>query len=105
MKPVRVRLTSTARPDADFVFAPGVESVVDGQREGELPVVANVEQVEALSDGEQAARLRRRVSIVGNVGTVHDAGKQMQRRIVELVLLDQYLERAEPVPVGVLRPR
>ena len=103
MKPARTRLT---RPRfADLVLAPGVERVVDGQRELELAVVAEVEQVEAFGDREQSARLRRRVAIVGDVGAVHDPREQLQRRVVELVLLDEHLERAEPVAVGVLGAR
>src|SRR6266496_2623608 len=103
MKPTLARLTSGAFAGAcDLVLAPGVEGVVDRQRQLELAVVAEVEQVEALGDREQAARLRRRVAIVGDIGAVHDPRQKRQRRFVELVLLEQHLERAEPVPVGVL---
>src|SRR6266540_4350887 len=103
MKPTLARLTSVAFAGAcDLVLAPGVERVVDRQRELELAVVTEVQEMEPLSDGEQAARLRRRVAIVGDIGAVHDPRQQLQRQVVELVLLDQHLERAEPVAVRVL---
>src|SRR3989442_742678 len=87
MKPTLARLTSAGLAGAgDLVLAPGVERVVDRQRELELAVVAEVEQVEALGDREQAARLRRRVAFVRDVGAVHDPGQQLHRRVVELVL-------------------
>ena len=56
MKPTLARLTSVAFVGAcDLVLAPGVEGVVDRQRQLELTLVAEVEQVEALGDCEQAA--------------------------------------------------
>jgi hypothetical protein len=58
--------------------------------------------VEALGDGEQPARLRCRVAIVDDVGAVHDPRQQLERRVVELVLLDEHLEGAETVAVCVL---
>src|SRR6266545_4405330 len=103
MKPTLARLTSAAFAGAcDLVFAPGVERVVDRQRQLELAVVAEVEQMEAFCDREQAARLRCRVAIVGDIGAVHDPREQPQRRVLEVVLLEQHLERAEPVTVRVL---
>src|SRR6266581_3360388 len=106
MKPTLARLTSVAFASAaDLVLAPSVERVVDRQRELELAVVTEVQQVETFGDREQAARLRRRVAIVGDIGAVHDPRQQLQRRLVELVLLQQHLERAEPVTVGVVRAR
>src|SRR5438034_11422833 len=102
MKPTLARLTSGAFAGAaDLVLAPGVERVVDRQRQLELAVVTEVEQVEAFGDREQAARLRGRVAIVGDIGAVHDPRQKLQRRIVELVFLHQHLERAEPVTVRV----
>src|SRR6266852_3819325 len=103
MKPTLARLTSVAFASAaDLVLAPSVERVVDRQRELELAVVTEVQQVEAFCDREQAARLRRRVAIVGDIGAVHDPREQLQRRVVELVVLEQHFERAEPGAVGVL---
>src|SRR5438128_8055357 len=91
MKPTLARLTSGAFAGAcHLMFAPGVERVVDRQRQLELAVVAEVEQVEAFGEREQAARLRCRVAIVGDVGAVHDPGQQLQRRLVELVVLEQH---------------
>src|SRR6266702_8852683 len=102
MKPTLARLTSGAFAGAcHLVFAPGVERVVDRQRQLELAVVTEVQEVEALGDREQAARLRRRVAIVGDIGAVHDPRQKLQRRLVELVLLEQHLERAETVAVRV----
>src|SRR6266540_509517 len=86
MKPTLARLTSAALAGAcHLVLAPGVERVVDRQRQLELAVVAEVQQVEAFGDREQAARLWCRVAIVGDIGAVHDPGELLQRRIVELV--------------------
>src|SRR6266511_6281713 len=102
MKPTLVRLTSAAFAGAcDLVLAPGVEGVVDRQRQLERAVVTEVEQVEAFGDREQAARLRRCVAIAGDIGAVHDPRQKLQRRLVELVLLQQHLERAESVAVRV----
>src|SRR5256884_9023135 len=102
MKPTLARLTSGALAGArDLVLAPGIERVVDRQRQLELAVVTEVEQVEAFGDREQAARLRCRVAIGGDIGAVHDPRQKLQRRLVELVLLEQHLERAEPVAVRV----
>src|SRR6266498_5938800 len=96
MKPTLARLTSGAFAGAcHLVLAPGVERVVDRQRQLELAVVTEVQEVEALGDREQAARLRRRISIVGDVGAVHDPREQVDGWVVELVLLDEHLERAE----------
>src|SRR5438034_9144042 len=104
MKPTLARLTSGALAGAcHLVLAPGVERVVDRQRQLELAVVTEVQEVEAFGDREQAARLRCRVAIVGDIGAVHDPRQKLQRRLVELVFLEQYLERAEPVAVRVLR--
>src|SRR5438094_7669332 len=103
-KPTLARLTSGALAGAcHLVLAPGVERVVDRQRQLELAVVTEVQEVEALGDREQAARLRGRVAIVGDIGAVHDPRQKLQRRLVELVLLEQHLERPEPVAVRVLR--
>src|SRR5215211_8192817 len=103
MKPTLARLTSAAFAGArDLVLAPGVERVVDRQRQLELAVVPEVQEVEAFGDREQAARLRGRVAVVGDIGAVHDPCEQLQRRVVEVVLLEQHLERAEPVAMGVL---
>src|SRR5438046_7185670 len=103
MKSVRTRLTSGVAARArDLLLAPRVERVVHGQRQLELAVVAEVEQMEACCDREQAARLRGRVAVVGDIGAVHDSRQKLQRRLVELVLLEQYLERAEPVTMRVL---
>src|SRR5204863_3776568 len=93
MKPTLARLTSGAFAAAcHLVFAPGVERVVDRQRQLELAVVTEVQPVEAFGDREQAARLRCRVAIVGAIGAVHDPRQQLQRRLVELDLLEQHLE-------------
>src|SRR5262249_21548399 len=64
-----------------------------------------VEQVEALCDREQAARLRGRVAVVGDVGAVHDTRQQPQGGVIELVLLNQHLEGTQPVAVCVLGVR
>src|SRR6266567_9560234 len=102
MKPTLARLTSAAFAGAcDLVFAPGVERVVDRQRELELAVVTEVQEVEAFGDREQAPRLRGRVAVVGDIGAVHDPRQKLQRRLVELVFLEQHLERAETVAVRV----
>src|SRR6266536_4276356 len=91
MKPTLARLTSGAFAGAcHLVFAPGVERVVDRQRQLELAVVAEVQEVEAFGDREQAARLRCLVAIVGDIGAVHDPRQKLQRRLVELVLLEQH---------------
>src|SRR6266496_4478954 len=96
MKPTLARLTSGAFAGAcHLVFAPGIERVVDRQRQLELAVVTEVEQVEAFGDREQAARLRCRVAVVGDVGAVHDPRKQLERWVVQVVLVEQHLERAE----------
>src|SRR6266545_6350399 len=96
MKPTLTRLTSAAFVGAcDLVFAPGIERVVDRQGQLELAVVTEVQEVEAFGDREQAARLRCRVAIVGDIGAVHDPRQKLQRRVVELVFLEQHLERAE----------
>src|SRR5215211_8744892 len=106
MKPTLARLTSAAFAGAcHLVFAPGVERVVDRQRQLELAVVPEVQEVEAFGDREQAARLRGRVTVVGDVGAVHDAGEQLDRRILDRVLLDQHLEGTEAVTVRVFRAR
>src|SRR5438094_5743436 len=103
IKPTLARLTSGAFARAcHLVLAPGVERVVDRQRQLELAVVTEVQEVEALGDRKQAARLRRRVAIVGDIGAVHDPRQKLQRRLVELVFLQQHLERAESVAVRVL---
>src|SRR6266566_1755464 len=102
MKPTLARLTSAAFAGAcDLVLAPGVERVVNRQRQLKLAVVTQVEQVEAFGDREQAARLRGRVAVVGDIGAVHDPRQKLQRRLVEFVFLEQHLERAEPVVVRV----
>src|SRR6266536_5291128 len=89
IKPTLARLTSAALAGAcDLVLAPGVEGVVDRQRQLELAVVTEVQQVEAFGDREQAARLRCRIAIVGDIGAVHDPRQKLQRRIVELVVLE-----------------
>src|SRR5215218_1569729 len=98
MKPTLSRLTSGAFAGArDLVLTPGIERVVNGQRQLELAMVTEVQQVEPFGDREQAARLRRRVAIVGDIGAVHDPRQQLKSRVLELVLLEQHLERAEPV--------
>src|SRR2546423_15347299 len=103
MKPNLAGLTSGAFGGAcHLVFAPGVERVVDRQRQLELAVVTEVEQVEAFGDREQAARLRCRVAIVGDIGAVHDPRQKLQGRLAELVLLAQHLQRPKPVAVAVL---
>src|SRR5947209_17398884 len=80
MKPTRARLTSVAFAGAaDLVLAPSVKRVVDRQRQLELAVVTEVQQVEPFGDREQAARLRRRVAIVGDIGAVHDPRQLLQR--------------------------
>src|SRR5947199_279531 len=57
MKPTLARLTSGAFAAAcHLVFAPGVERVVHGERELELAVVTEVQEVEAFGDREQAIR-------------------------------------------------
>src|SRR5438105_10084645 len=87
MKPTLARLTSGAFAGAaDLVLAPGVERVVDRQGQFELAVVTEVQEVEAFGDREQAARLRGRVAVVGDVCAVHDPRQTLQRRVVELVL-------------------
>src|SRR5207247_6411901 len=92
MKPTLARLISGAFAAAcDLVLAPGVEGVVDRQRQLELAVVTEVQQVEAFGDREQAARLRSRIAIVGDIGAVHDPRQKLQRRIVDRVLLEQHL--------------
>src|SRR6266581_7676432 len=84
MKPTLARLTSGAFAGAcHLVLAPGVERVVDRQRQLELAVVTEVQQVEAFGDREQSARLRCRVAIVGDVGAVHDPGELLQCWVVE----------------------
>src|SRR5437667_9068801 len=89
MKPTLARLTSGAFARAcHLVLAPGVERVVDRQRQLELAVVTQVQEVEALGDREQPARLRRRVAIGGDIGTVHDPRQKLQRRLVQRVLLE-----------------
>ena len=56
MKPARERVTSVVLVGAaDLVLAPRIKGVVHGQRERELPVVTEVQQMEALGNGEQAA--------------------------------------------------
>ena len=62
-------------------------------------MVVELEEVEALGDREQATRLRRGVPVLGDVSAVHDPPEQLERRLVELVLLEQDLERAEAVTV------
>ena len=61
--------------------------------------------MEALRDREQAARLRRRIAIIGDIGAVNDPRQARQRSILDRVLLKQYLERAQAVAVGVPRTR
>ena len=74
-------------------------------------MVGELEQVEALCDGEQPSRLRCRITVVRDVRAVDDASEQDERRRVESVLLDQHLEGAEAVTVvepraaGVVRER
>src|SRR6266516_1311547 len=102
MKPTLARLTSAAFVGAcDLVLAPGIERVVDRQRQLELAVVTEIQEVEAFGDREQAARLRGCVAVGGDIGAVHDPRQKLQRRLVELVLLEQHLERAETVAVRV----
>src|SRR5205809_1674925 len=89
VKPTVARLTSVAFAGArDLVLAPGIERVVDRQRQLELAMVTEVQEVEAFGDREQAARLRRCVAIVGDIGAMHDPRQKPQRRLVELVLLE-----------------
>src|SRR3990170_368724 len=89
-------------PRVHLRLTPRVEGVVDREGELELTVVAQVQEEEALGDGQEPARLRCRVAVVAHVGTVDDPRQQLQRRIVDPVVLDQYLERTEAVPVRVL---
>src|SRR5262245_64070751 len=79
---------SCARALPDLVLAPGIERVVDRQRLLELAMIAQVEQVEALGDAEQATRLRGGVAMLGEIGAVHDPGQQRQRGVAELVVLE-----------------
>src|SRR5881397_3973855 len=72
-KPTLARLTSGAFAGAcDLVLAPGIERVVNRQRQLELAMVTELEQVEPFGAREQPARLRRRVALVGDIGAVHD---------------------------------
>src|SRR3954469_12634390 len=61
--------------------------------------------MEAFRNRQQAARLRRRVAILGDIGTVHDPRQSRESRILDAVLIEQHLERAEPVTMCVLRAR
>ena len=68
-------------------------------------MVGELEEVEALGDREQATRLRSGVPVIRDVSAVHDPSQQLERRLVEPVLLEQDLERAEAVTVVESRPR
>src|SRR5881227_2267206 len=104
MKPTLARLTSGAFAGAcDLVLAPGVERVVDRQRQLELTVVTQVQQMEALRHGEQTARLRCAVAVrvlgVGGVVGVRalalgDLEHLLSGDVEELgVLVDEVLDQ------------
>src|SRR5947209_5151723 len=59
----------------------------------------------AAQKSRRAAGVRSGCSSIGHVGAVDGPPQQLQRRVVELVVLDQHLERAEAVAVGVGRAR
>ena len=81
MKPTLTRPTLDARPQ--LVLAPRMERVVDRERQFELAVVTEIQEVEAFGYGEQSPRLRRGVAVVAHVGPVHDSGEQRQGGIIE----------------------
>jgi len=67
-------------------------------------LVVDVEEREAVGDRLEAARLRRRVAILGYVGAVHDLREERDRRVVDPVLRDEGLERALPIAMVYLAP-
>jgi hypothetical protein len=66
-------------------------------------MVTDVQQVEALCNGKEATGLGSCVSILGNICAVHDPRQQVERRIIEVVVLNENLERAEAVAVRIRR--
>ncbi len=85
-------------------LGPCVERVVDREFEFELALVIEAEERKPIGDGLEARRLRGGVAILGHVRAVDDPGHQGQSGIVlQLVLLDEDLERAEAVAVGEAR--
>ena len=68
-------------------------------------MVAEIEQSEPFGDGEQAARLGCDIAVVGDVRPVDDQGELSKRGVIETVLVEQHLERAEAVTVGVAGAR
>src|SRR5690349_6521928 len=87
------------------MLSPGVEGVVHGQLQLQLTLIIDLKQGEAVRDGKQAARLGRRVAVLGHVSSMDNLGKERDRRVVYLVLLDERLERALAVAMGVLGSR
>jgi hypothetical protein len=85
------------------VLRPGVEGVVDRQFELKLALVIDAEEGKAVGDREQARRFGCRAAILRDIGAVDDPGKQGDRRIVDLVLIDECLERALVAAMGVFR--
>src|SRR5574341_736607 len=78
-------------------LAPGVEGVVDGKLQVELPVVVRADGGESMGDGLKPCGLGDNPDICGDIGPVDDAGQDLQARLLKSVVLDQDLEAALPL--------
>src|ERR1019366_3580802 len=99
----RIPMESRSLPRPDFpnlVLAPGIQRVVEGSLEGDLQmVVLTVDHGESVRDRFQASRLRCLVEVSADVGSMHDLGQAVERRVVQPVLEDDRLKAAPAVDV------
>ena len=85
------------------MLGPRVERVVDRRLEGELSLVVDPQEGEAIGDGGEAGGLGGDPDVLGDVGSMDDRRHERDRRVVDLVRRDERLERAHPVAMGVHR--
>src|SRR5450756_1494425 len=99
----RIRMASRSLPRPSFpnlVLTPGIQRVVEGSLEGDLQmVVLTVDHGESVRDRFQAHRLRCLVEVSADVGSMHDLGQAVERRVVQPVLEDDRLKAATAVHV------
>src|SRR5262245_13876458 len=78
-----------------------VQRVVQEARLRHRVVIVGSHQREALRDGAQPGRLRRRTDLRGEVRAVHDARELLEGTVVRTMLLCERLERAAVLAVVV----
>ena len=89
-------------PGGDLALAPGIEGVVDEPATFQQPVAIGLDIQPAQPDRQQPGPGGVGVQVVGDVSGVHDLGQRHQRRVaVEVVVVDEDLEGALAVAVGV----